>query len=466
MDNPSQNSRPYDPGFAEGADVVFGGGLAGLSAAYVLSRAGRRAVVFEADSTVGGLSKTIETGGFRYDIGGHRFFTKIGRVEDMVRELMGAELVPVHRKSKIFMRGRFFDYPLKPANAILGLGMFTVMKIMADYGWRKMRRGLGNGRCVSLEDWVVSNFGRVMFNIYFKEYTEKVWGLDCSRISQDWVEKRISGLSLSKAVKNAFFRFTGKDIPTLADVFLYPELGIGRISERFAEEIEKTGRVHTETAISGLSHEKGRITAVEVRNCRQTYNIAGGSYLSTIPLNTIVQLMKPEPPEEVVHAARSLGFRDLIITAVKVDRESVTDQSWIYIPEKKYPFGRLHEPKCWSEKMAPPGRTLVAVEFFCFRGDEIWNSPDEKLSAMAVSGLEEMGFIKSREVLGVDVLRVPRAYPLFEVGYEKHCKVIYDYLRRFDNLRIAGRAGMFQYQNMDHAIASGMEAAGEIIGHV
>jgi protoporphyrinogen oxidase len=196
--------------------MVLGGGLAGLSAGYALTRAGQRTVLFEAGPEVGGLSRTLETPhGLRYDIGGHRFFTTKEEVERLVRDLLRDELATVHRKSKIFMRGRFFDYPLRPGNAVFGLGLTTVLRILADYVSLKLRRG--NGEAVTLEDWVVGRFGRTMFDLYFKEYSEKVWGLDCSRISQRWVSQRIRGLSLGTALKNAFFRFTGKEIPTLAD---------------------------------------------------------------------------------------------------------------------------------------------------------------------------------------------------------------------------------------------------------
>jgi protoporphyrinogen oxidase len=445
------------------AAVVMGGGLAGLSAGYHLTRAGKNAVVLEADSTVGGLSKTVVSGDFRFDLGGHRFHTKNKDIEEIVKNLLGDELEKVHRKSKIYMRGRFFDYPLRPANALFGLGLATVLRIMTDYTWQRLRGLIPRSNGESLEDWVVSNFGRTMFNIYFKEYSEKVWGIDCSRISQGWVAKRIQGLSLGKAVKNAFFKFTGKDIPTLADTFLYPRLGIGRISDRFREEIDKVGKIYTETGVVRLNHEEFRVTGMEVRNGGQPFCIAAEDYISTIPLDSLVRMLNPRAPEQVLDAAGSLSYRDLILVAVQVDRPSVTDQTWIYLPEKKMPFGRFHEPKTWSRSMAPPERTLLVVEFFCTEGDDVWNSPDEELSMTTINGLDDIGFINKDEALGTQVLRVPRAYPLFEVGYEKHCKTIYEYLGHFRNLYTAGRAGMFQYQNMDVAIESGQKAAYDVL---
>jgi protoporphyrinogen oxidase len=454
-----KSEEHFRPSDYRGESIVLGGGLAGLSAAYSLTRSGRKAVVLEADSTVGGLSKTVRMGRFRFDIGGHRFYTKDKEVDALVRRLMDGELLTVHRKSTIFMRGKFFDYPLKPANALFGLGFGTVLKILLDYIAVRIKGLVGNGRCDSLEDWVVGRFGRTLFNIYFKEYSEKVWGIGCDRISQRWVARRIQGLSLVTVIKNAFFRFSGVGIPTLADTFLYPELGIGRISERFREEICSSNSLFTDTGVTRLEHDGRRICAINVKNCKKSFIVEGGEYISTIPLTAVVGMLDPRPPEPVVRAAESLGFRDIVIVAVSVDRTNVTDQSWVYIPEKKYSFGRLHEPKCWSTKMAPPGKTIVVVEFFCFKGDEIWNRTDGELSETTVSGLEELGFLQRPEVIDTMVLRVPKAYPLFELGYEEHCESIYEYLKGFENLHIAGRSGTFQYQNMDHAIASGLEAA-------
>jgi len=463
-DTSCENTQNITPEDYRDSCVVLGGGLAGLSAGYHLTKAGRKTVLFEAGGELGGLSRTIRAGDFLYDIGGHRFFTKKEHINELVKGLMGDELDLVHRKSKIFMFGKFFDYPLRPTNAVFGLGLGTVMRIMADYGLSRVRGMLFHPDIVSLEDWVVRNFGRTMFNIYFKQYSEKVWGIDCSRISQSWVAKRIQGLSLGTAVKNAFFKFTGREIPTLADTFFYPKLGIGRIAERFGEEIRRTNPVLTSSGVVKLTHDDSRITGIEIQNCKRSYPVEGADYISTIPMNMLVQMMDPAPPEDVSRAAASLGYRDLLTVSVMVDRENVTDQTWIYIPEKKYLFGRLHEPKVWSRSMAPEGKTLVVVEFFCFKDDHIWNRSDEELSRITIEGLEELGFFTRKEVLGTDVLRVPKAYPLFEVGYEKHCKVIYDYLSGFKNLHIAGRSGMFQYQNMDHALESGMEAAETLLG--
>jgi protoporphyrinogen oxidase len=453
--------RQTDPGESV---IVLGGGLAGLSAGYVLTQAGRRVKLFESDPAVGGLSKTVVKDGFRFDLGGHRFVTKDERVDKFVGDLMEGELISVSRTSKIYMRSKFFDYPLKPLNAIFGLGVPTTLRILSDYGSEKVLGLAKKTEPVSLEDWVVRNFGRTMFNIYFKDYSEKVWGIDCGSISAEWVAQRIKGLSLAKAVKNAFFKFSGKDIPTLADRFLYPERGIGRLSDRLKDEIEKRNEVITGTRVVRINHAGGRIESVAVKNHAYDAEVGGSAFLSSVPLTSLVRMLHPAAPREILEAASKLRFRDLVVVAVMVDRERVTDQTWIYIQDREIPFGRIHEPTNWSRKMAPEGKTLVVMEFFSFKGDGIWSLDDERLVDITVENLVKLGFIGKHEVLDSAVVRVPKAYPLFEVGYRKHYEVIAGYLERFGNLHVAGRGGMFRYYNMDHAIESGISTAERLIG--
>jgi len=445
--------------------VIMGGGLTGLSSGYILAKSGLSVKVFESDSTVGGLSKTIVRKGFRFDLGGHRFFTKDRKIDDFVKDLMGDELISVPRKSKIYMRGKYFDYPLKPVNAFFGLGFATTTKIIFDYGTERCRRLIKEPSKISLEDWVVSNFGRTMFDIYFKEYSEKVWGIDCSRISVDWVAQRIRGLSLAKAIKNAFFRLNGRDIPSLVDRFVYPRLGIGRISDRLSEEIERNNNVYTSTSVRRIKHSGFRVENIEVAGNGRSEIVEGDEFISSVPLTKLVGLLDPAPPDYVLDAASRLKFRDLVIVAIMVDKKRVTDQTWIYIPEQKIPFGRIHEPTNWSEKMAPENKTLLVMEYFSFRNDETWNKTDEELTDITVHGLEQLGYIRKNEVIDSAVVRVQKAYPLFEVGYADICKVIYDYLSLFKNLHIAGRGGMFRYYNMDHAIESGINTAETIISN-
>lgn len=245
---------------------------------------------------------------------------------------------------------------------------------------------------------------------------------------------------------------------------MYPQLGIGRVSERLREEIEAGNSiVLTDSRIERINHSDFKVESSVIRNRGQFVEENGIEFISSIPITKLVKMLHPAPPENILTAASKLRFRDLVIVAVMINRKRVTDQTWIYIPEKKIPFGRLHEPANWSEKMAPEGKTVIVAEFFSFKGEGIWNKSDEELTAITVENLENMGFVKKHEVIDSKVVRVPNAYPLFEVGYKEKCDEIYEYLGRFKNLHLTGRSGMFRYYNMDHAIESGIKTAERII---
>lgn len=454
--------------------IILGAGLAGLGAGYALSiskssshsSSATNVLVIEAGKTVGGLAITKNHHGFRFDLGGHRFKTSKPKIEQLVRNIMGHELLVVKRSSKILLRDKYFDYPLKPLNAISGFGIPTTAKIILEYAAGQLKKPFVDKKIVSLEDWVVRHFGRTLFNIYFREYSEKVWGINCNRICMEWMEQRIQKLSLGKAIKKALFKNNNKDIHTLASEFLYPSRGIGRIANRLKEEIEKNNTVLTNSRVVRINHNGNRIENVTTRSGlannkmdNQVCDHGGNEFISSIPVATLVQLLHPRPPTEILEAASKLKYRDLVIVTIMLNRERVTDQTWIYLPEQKIPFGRIHEPTNWSSKMAPPGKTLLVTEHFCFRGDKTWSASDEELAEKTISSLVNLDFIKRHEVLDKVVLRIPRAYPLFEVGYTKQLEKICKYLDRYRNLRLIGRGGMFRYYNMDHTLESGISAA-------
>ncbi|MEF9426064.1 MAG: FAD-dependent oxidoreductase [Candidatus Mariimomonas ferrooxydans] len=443
--------------------VILGGGLAGLSSGFVLVRAGQPVMVVESDSAVGGLSKTVVKGEFRFDLGGHRFLTKNEKIENFVRDLLKGDFLTVSRKSKIYMYNKFFDYPLKPSNAIFGLGISTTLKVITDYSKEKIRNFFISPSNVSLEDWVVSNFGRTMFNLYFKEYSEKVWGIESRRISKEWVAQRIRGLSLWTAMKNAFFKFSGKDIDTLAGKFIYPSMGIGDISDRLSEEIEKENSVLTNTRVTQINHSDYVVRNIVARNCAKIYDVGGKEFISSIPLPNLIRMLNPPAPDDIIEAASRLKYRAIVIVVIMLNCESVTDLTWMHLPERDIPIGRIHEPKNWSPNMAPRGKTHIVAEYFCFEGDNVWNSPDNEITSVTIKQLIRLGFIRESEVIDSCVVKGPRAYPLFEVGYEEHYNKIIRYLKNFKNLHIIGRSGMFRYYNMDHAIESGIEVAEDIL---
>ena len=450
-------------GYTYKETLIFGAGLAGLAAGYALTRSGRDTLVLESNEGVGGLARTEEHHGFRFDLGGHRFITNQPNIENLVRDLLQDEMLSVRRSSKILLREKYFDYPLKPMNAFVGLGLPTTLGILFDYGAQQLKGRFAERRMVSLEDWVVRHYGRRLFDIFFKQYSEKIWGIDCSRICMEWVEQRIQGLSLKQAIQNAVFKSARPGQRTLANQFVYPSLGIGRIAERLAETIAADNEIHTGSRIVRLNHSDDRIKNVVVRNGEQTRGYSGAHFISSIPITTLVQLLHPLPPADVLEAASRLQYRDLVLVTIMLKRERVTDQTWIYIPEPHIRFGRIHEPTNWSARMAPAGKTLLVTEHFCFRGDATWSASDEALTEGTVADLVRLGLIQRHEVIGSVVVRIPRAYPLFELGYRQHHDRIAEYLGRFGNLDLIGRAGKFKYYNMDHAIESGLAVAARLV---
>ncbi|MBE0429922.1 MAG: NAD(P)/FAD-dependent oxidoreductase [Thermoleophilia bacterium] len=446
---------------------VIGAGPAGLSAAFILSENHKDAVVLEMSGQVGGISRTIVRDGFRFDLGGHRFFTKDDEIDDFFRQILGDEAIWVPRSSKIFYMDKYFDYPLTPANALMGMGIGTTARCLGDYGLVKIRNLFRKPEIVSLEDWVSNEFGRELFKLFFKNYTEKVWGIDCDRICAEWAAQRIKGLSLRVAVRDALFPQKDGKVATLIDKFMYPRLGIGRISERLVEDIEARGNeVRTRSRAAAVNHEGGRITSVDVESADEgNYRLEVESLCSSMPLTELVLAMRPQASEDVRHAAGSLRYRDLITVNLMVDKPQVTDQTWIYIHDPTITLGRVHEPKNWSVDMAPEGKSSIVAEYFCFEGDSIWTMDDRELIDLTIADLDRrLGFLKKEEVIDGFVVRVPKAYPMYELGYEEPLKKVMDYVGGFSNLEIVGRYGTYKYNNMDHSMKTGILAARNLLG--
>lgn len=445
--------------------VVLGGGLAGLAAGHRLTEAGQPTVVIEKGARVGGLARTIQHGGFRFDLGGHRFLTDNERIMALVSGLLGDELLTVPRSSQIFMHGKFVDYPLNPVNALFGLGLSTTASIILDYGREKVRQAISKPPLVSLEDWVVAQFGRRMFDLYFRDYSEKVWGIDCRNISMEWVAKRIDGLSLWKAVKHALFKLNGRGCKTLTDSFAYPRLGIGQLSDRLRDYIVGRNQVRTSTEVQQVYHTDGTITGIELGDEKGSSLLRGSHYFSSIPLTLLLEKMCPRPPAAVLAAVFRISFRSLAVVTLMLNRKKATDLTWLYFPGKDVPFGRIHEPTNWSPEMAPPGRTHLVIEYFCDRDDEIWNGTDEQLTTRTTEHLQHLKFIAASEVADSCVLRVPYAYPIFNVNYRQNLQIITDWLDQFSNLQLIGRSGSYSYLNMDCAMESGIRAVERVLCH-
>ena len=445
--------------------VILGGGPAGLAAGKVLTDRGLFCTVFEQDDGVGGLSRTHSYQGFLFDLGGHRFFTKKNELDLFLHRLLADELIDVARSSKIYFQNKFFHYPPTLLNAFFGLGPFTSAKILLTFLREKIR--YPKPPVVTLEDWMVSQFGRTMYEIFFKTYTEKVWGIPCSQGSAVWAAQRIKGLSLLATIKEAVWP-SAKDRPvSLIGSFKYPAHGIGRISERLAQEIAKHSEVRLNARVAKILHDGRRVTGVRVQTRDgQSYEFTGDHFLSSIPVTELVQNFEPAAPPEVIKAAKALRYRDLLVVTLLFDAERVTTESWVYIPDPAIPFGRLHEPTNWSPAMSPPGKTSLVFEYFCFETDPIWKERDEVLIQRTLEHFAKIGLAPGaeRKMIGGCVVRAKKAYPMHEIGHEEPLQILQAFVGQFANLTLIGRYGTFIYNNIDHSIETGIRAAENLLG--
>jgi protoporphyrinogen oxidase len=450
---------------AERSHVIIGAGPAGLTAAYFLARRRRAPLVLEKDALVGGIARTVEYKGFRFDIGGHRFFTKVGAVQRLWREMLGPDMLRRPRLSRIFYGGRFFDYPLKPMNALRGIGLVNAVRVLFSYLWIRVRPISPE---VSFEDWVSNRFGRRLYRIFFKTYTEKVWGIPCNRIGAQWAAQRIKGLSLVTAVLN-MLRGGGRgeqQIKTLIDEFEYPRLGPGMMWEAFHAEVERHGgRVERHAEVVRLAHQDGAITRVTYRQHGDTIDVPVAHVLSTMPLRDLVQKLDPPAPAPLVAAASRLKYRDFITVALVIDAPDLFPDNWIYVHEPSVKLGRIQNFKNWSPEMVPdPGKTCLGLEYFCFEGDSLWTMSDDDLVRLGTREVAHIGLLNGAPVVDGTVVRMPKAYPVYDDVYEQAVEEVRRYLETFSNLQVAGRNGMHKYNNQDHSMVTAMLAVANLEG--
>ena len=446
--------------------VVVGAGPAGLTAAWMLARRGVVPLVLEQDGQVGGLARTVEYKGFRFDIGGHRFFTKVGPVQKVWRQMMGAEMLHRPRLSRIYYGGKFFDYPLKPLNALTGLGVINSFLILLSYLWIQVRPIRPE---VSFEDWVSNRFGRRLYRIFFKTYTEKVWGIPCNRIGAQWAAQRIKGLSLFTAVTSMLLKYVRKpgaaQIKTLIEEFEYPRLGPGMMWEAFQADVERRGgRIVLQAPVERIEHDGSSIIAVEYgRQARNRVAVAG--LVSTMPLRELVQKLDPPPPEVVRAAASRLSYRDFLTVALIIDAPDLFPDNWIYVHDARVKLGRIQNFKNWSPDMVPDlTQTCLGLEYFCFEGDGLWTMPDADLVALGTRELEAIGLLGGARVVDGTVVRMPKAYPVYDEGFMDALAVLRSDLDRFSNLQVAGRNGMHKYNNQDHSMVTALLAVDNLLG--
>ncbi|MDQ2943123.1 MAG: NAD(P)/FAD-dependent oxidoreductase [Candidatus Dormibacteraeota bacterium] len=447
----------------------MGAGPAGLTAAYELLKHEIPVTILEKDTDhVGGLARTVEHKGYRFDIGGHRFFSKNQEVEDLWTEILGEEMLHRGRLSRIYYRGRYFAYPIKAANALWNLGPLEAARCVVSYA-RARLQPIKNPK--SLEDWVRNQFGWRLFSIFFKTYTEKVWGISTKELSADWAAQRIKSLDLWQVLRTALLprrgaRNRGDVVTTLIDKFRYPRLGPGQMWERVADISRAKGfPVLHGRSIDRINHHDGSVVSVETRTVRgELEEHAGSDFISSIPVRELVARLDPAAPEAVRRAAESLGYRDFISVALMIDRAALFPDNWIYIHDPSVRVGRIQNFKNWSADMVPDqSKTCLGLEYFCFEGDGLWTSEDSTLIELAGNELAHLGICSPDLIFDGVVVRQQKAYPVYDDAYQSHVDVIREYLdSHLPNLHLAGRNGMHKYNNQDHSMMTALLVARNI----
>jgi len=436
--------------------AVLGAGPAGLTGAYVLTRRRRPVTVFEADGVVGGLAKTVEFGGYRFDLGGHRFFTKLGPIQRLWEDLLGEDLLVRPRLSRIYYDGKYFAYPLRARDVVARLGVREASLCAGSYLWHRM---LPSPEPHSFEDWVTARFGRRLYDAFFRSYTEKVWGIDGSEIRAEWAAQRIRNFSLAKAV-TSMLGIGRAHVTTLIEEFHYPRLGPGQMWETLAGRLETSGvKIALNTRCTAVLHDGSHVEGVAVAQNGTVEEHAVDGVLSSIPINNLVFALDPPPPAEVLAAADRLRYRSLCIVALVTDEQDPFPDNWIYLHDPGTRAGRVQNFGAWSDGMVVPGTTCLGVEYFCFEGDDIWEMDQAEAVAMATAELGRVGLIDPSRVRDGVKIRVPNAYPMYDSYYREALGIIRPYIESFENLATCGRNGLHRYNNQDHSMWTGVLAA-------
>jgi len=456
---------PYE---SEKKVLIIGAGPAGLTAAYELCKAGIRSIVVERDRVVGGLARTVDYKGYHFDIGGHRFFTKVKAVDDMWRRVLSdGQFLRRSRLSRIYFNKRFFHYPLRAVNAFFGLGPWNSFLILLSYIQAQIAPEKPEE---TFEQWVSNRFGKRLYRTFFKTYTEKVWGIPCNEITAEWAAQRIKGLSLLTAVKNALIhsqaKRKGEIIKTLIDSFDYPAKGPGMMWETVRDLVVREGtKILLETSVDRIFWSKGRVTSLEVATHGEVGIVEGTHVISSMPMRELVQKLYPPPPAVVVAAAESLNYRDFLTVALIIDKPDLFPDNWIYIHDPEMKVGRIQNFKNWSPHMVPdPEKTCLGLEYFCFEGDELWTMSDAELVRLAARELARLALANEADVIDGTVVRMPKAYPVYDSTYMEALQTVRSFISGIDNLYLVGRNGMHKYNNQDHSMLTAMLAVKNILG--
>jgi len=443
--------------------IVIGAGPAGISCAYELSKQGKEVVVYEASPYIGGMSRSFDLWGQRVDLGPHRFFSKQKDINTFFTEMVKDDFTLVNRQTRIYYRNRFFEYPLKLGNVLKNLPLHIIFQILWFYGLQ-MVNPIKNPK--NFEEWVTNRFGKKLFEIFFKNYTEKLWGIKCTEIDADWAAQRIKTLTLIGAVKSAVFGNKGNKHKTLVDQFAYPDNGTGTIYERAASKVvENEGHVNLNTPIKKvlLSENHKKVKGIELLDGTK---IEAGNVVSTMPLTLLIKGFE-NVPDEVNKAINQLYFRNTILVYLEIDADNLFTDNWLYIHAPQVKHGRITNFRNWNKTLNRDKKTtIICMEYWCFEEDEIWKQDEKEVIKLAEKEIYQIHLIpESAKILNSKTIKIPKCYPVYETGYQKNINIIINYLNGIEGLYPIGRYGAFKYNNQDHSILMGILAAQKITDH-
>jgi protoporphyrinogen oxidase len=455
MKEPEMQKMP-DQQVQEKQFIIIGAGPAGLTAAYELARLDLRPLVLESGDKVGGLARTENYQGFHFDMGGHRFFTKVDEVSKIWHEVLNEDFLRRPRLSRIYYNSKFFSYPLKPLNALAGLGFWESTCILLSYlKWQVLPYRQED----TFEQWVTNRFGKRLFQTFFKTYTEKVWGIPCSELKAEWAAQRIKGLSLKTALVSMFVK-PKKTIKTLIEEFDYPRLGPGMMWKAVQEAIERrNGRVQLNSDVVRINRTGERIDSIVVSSNGDRQTIEGTHFISSMPLTDFVKRLHPQPASQVLKAAEQLKYRDFLTVCLIVNKPLLFPDNWIYVHDPAVRVGRIQNFKNWSPDMVPDLRkTSLGLEYFCSEGDDLWNMQNADLIELGRREMEVIGLANYSDIESGCVFRVPKSYPIYDSDYRISLDTLKKFVSSFENFETIGRNGLHRYNNQDHAMLTGMLA--------
>jgi len=435
--------------------AVLGGGPAGLAAGWALEGLGRDYCIFEKSSVHGGNARTVQFGEFFYDTGPHRFHARDPEATKKVYELLGDDLHEVEAPARIYWQGKFVDFPLRPAQILKSGGVSYAARAARDFALAKIKNRDGASD-TDFATYANNWFGKTIASTFLIPFSEKLWGLPGSQLSPDIAGRRLPGFSIKAIIKELIPG--SRKVEHLEGRFLYPRLGYGQIADKMAERLS-SGRLFYRHRVVSVETNGKTISGIGLKTENDVRRVTPEAVINTLPITMLVRMMNPLPPQEILDAAANLRFRDVVLVALFIDQESISDAAVTYFQSGDLGFTRAHEPRNRSRTMSPPGKTSLVVEFPCFVGDEVWCRDEEELVDGLVSYLEGMGLIKASSIIGTDVHRLMNAYPVYSKDYKETSEVILSYLRQYRNLWSLGRGGSFFYGHVHDFITDGFSAS-------